>query len=120
MKILVISCIPDPESRSLYQFDFTHDTIRQQREEAAFLVINVLSNYTKDFYSTLVEIDSNGNWQNCEAYINHGFAALSSLRRHFDPDVWIEIVDLAIDLAKNEYCDNALADNIKEYRTLII
>ena len=120
MKLLVISCIPDPESRSRYQLDFTHDTTTQQILETAFLVINVLSHYTKDFYFTLVETDNTGNIQTCDVWINHGLATLSSLKRNFTAEVWIEIVNLAYEIAKNEYRDKTLADNIKEYQTLII
>ncbi len=120
MNLLIAQCTPEPESRSLFTFDFDHSTIQQQKEEAAFFVIAVLSDYKKDFYFTSVINNGTDRPDLIDAWINNGLAALISLRRNFKPDTWQEVLDLAYDLAKNEYQDETLADNIKEYRFFVL
>ena len=122
MNVLVSFCKPEPDfhCKTLFRWNFEHDAIKTQKEESAFFVVAVLSHYATDFYFTsVISVESGSdNIDFCDAWINNGFAALSSLKKNFNPDTWKEILDLAYDIALNEYCDENVANNIKEYYIL--
>ena len=96
MNLLIVTCDPSPEHRSLFKFDFEHNNLSQVKDEAA-LLIAAIAETGKRFFFFHAETGINGLRDIAETWSNYGHAAIVNVWEFFDEDDQGDITDQAIE-----------------------
>lgn len=106
MNLLIVTCDPSPVSRSVFKFDFEHNTCDQLKDEAASLIADIAET-KKEFFFFFVETGINGGKDTAETWSDHGHAAIVNLWQYFAEEDRDDITDQAIAYL-SEYSPNSV------------